>query len=86
MLPGVESFSLYQQALWCALRLTGDDDAGLARRLRVPLADLRGWLRGVDKPPKAVFLAAVDIIVDPEAPADAAPAREPEDAARAALH
>lgn len=63
----VESFSLYQRTLSCALELAGSEKA-LARQLRVPLADLRAWLSGAEPPPRAVFLAAVDILVDPDEP------------------
>lgn len=63
----MEAATLYQQALWSALTIAGDE-AHLARRLHVPLADLKAWLRGLEPPPQSVFLAAVDLIVDPEAP------------------
>ena len=67
MVPGVESFSLYRRTLSCALKIAGSERL-LARRLRVPLDDLRNWLEGREAPPKAAFLAAVDILVDPDAP------------------
>jgi hypothetical protein len=63
----VESFSLYRRTLSCARKVAGSEKL-LARRLHVPLADLRAWLDGAEPPPRAVFLAAVDILVDPDAP------------------
>lgn len=63
----MDASTLYQQALWSALTIAGDE-AHLAHRLHVPLASLKAWLRGVEPPPQSVFLAAVDLIVDPEAP------------------
>lgn len=36
----------------------------LARLLRVPEPDLRRWLRGDDEPPDAVFLAALELVLD----------------------
>jgi hypothetical protein len=63
----VESFSLYQRTLACARTLTGSEKL-LARRLHVPLEDLRAWLDGAEAPPRAVFLAAVDILIDPDEP------------------
>lgn len=63
----MDTAALYQQALWSALAIAGGEQE-LARRLHVPLPELRGWLRGVEPPPRAVFFAAVDLIVDPEAP------------------
>jgi hypothetical protein len=68
----VDAATLYQQALWSALTVAGDE-AHLARRLHVPLVSLKGWLRGVEPPPQSVFLAAVDLIVDPEAPVSLLP-------------
>ena len=71
----MESFTLYRRTLSCALKVAGSERL-LARRLRVPLDDLRSWLAGRETPPKAVFLAAVDILVDPDAPV--APRLQPE--------
>ena len=53
--------SLRQRTLLRALEIVGDE-ATLARKLRVPMEELRAWLRGADVPPTAVFLAAVDIV------------------------
>jgi hypothetical protein len=44
-----------------ALEIIGDQRS-LARTLHVPALDLSAWLRGVETPPIAVFLAAVDIV------------------------
>ena len=53
----------------------------LARRLRVPLAELEKWIAGDGQPPMAVFLKAVDVVLD-EAPY-APPAPDPEDGPQA---
>ena len=39
-------------------------ERALARRLRVPMPDLLAWLKGADRPPRALFLEAVDILVE----------------------
>jgi hypothetical protein len=52
---------LRQRTLLRALEIVGDHYV-LARRLRVPMDELRAWLAGADVPPTAVFLAAVDIV------------------------
>jgi hypothetical protein len=36
----------------------------LARRLRVPLAELQKWIAGGGSPPMAIFLKAVDVVLD----------------------
>jgi hypothetical protein len=38
----------------------------LSRLLHVPKADLLRYMTGVEQPPRAVFLAAVDIVVAPD--------------------
>lgn len=53
--------SLRQRTLLRALEIVGDE-ATLARKLQVPMAELQTWLGGADTPPIAVFLAAVDIV------------------------
>lgn len=53
--------SLRQRTLLRALEIVGDERT-LARKLQVPIAELRGWLRGSEAAPTAVFLAAVDIV------------------------
>jgi len=57
--------SLRQRTLQSALAKLGEPRR-LARRLRVPVEDLRNWLQGRDEPPTAVFLEAVDIVADVE--------------------
>jgi hypothetical protein len=63
--------SLSAHALNRALALVGSVKR-LAYRLRVPSAELQGWLEGKDVPPFTVFLDAVDIILS--AQEDALPA------------
>jgi hypothetical protein len=45
----------------------GGDIERLRGRLKVPRAELDAWLQGTARPPDAVFLLAVDIIVESEA-------------------
>lgn len=52
--------SVYTRTLHRACQNVGSVEA-LARRLDVPLVELRNWMEGVDAPPENVFLAAVDI-------------------------
>lgn len=40
----------------------------LARRLRVPQAELQKWIGGEGRPPMATFLKAVDIVLEETAP------------------
>ena len=63
MRSSIRSFQLAQRTLQRANDLVGDP-AVLARRLHVPLDDLRSWLQGSDVPPKSVFFAAVDILCE----------------------
>ena len=65
--PIMQSYSLLQRTLFertlkRALDIVGDEQR-LARRLRVPLADLHAWLAGDERPPTTAFLTAVDIVV-----------------------
>jgi hypothetical protein len=55
----------------------------LARELRVPLGDLEKWMASQAAPPLAVFLKAIDLVLDETAPpagasepADPAPPRD----------
>jgi hypothetical protein len=50
----------------------------LARRLRVPLAELEKWIAGAAEPPPTTFLQAVDLVLDETAPP---PGSEPPDPA-----
>jgi hypothetical protein len=47
-----------------ALEIVDGDERTLARKLRVPSLELHGFLMGEDTPPTAVFLAAVDVVID----------------------
>ena len=40
----------------------------LANELRVPLAELESWLAGEAQPPLAIFLQAIDYVLDETAP------------------
>lgn len=53
----------YRASLLRAAELVGGAPA-LARRLHVPMADLRNWLAGIGKPPEYVFLTVIDIVLD----------------------
>jgi hypothetical protein len=55
--------SLVLRTLYEALRISGSERM-LARRLHVPLGELRRWLAAEDVPPTPVFLLAVDIICE----------------------
>jgi hypothetical protein len=59
--------SVHSRALRKAAEILGGR-AKLARYLRVPEAELQKWLEDQGKPPTAIFLRAVDLIVD-ETPA-----------------
>ncbi|MGE5640089.1 MAG: hypothetical protein ACM30H_08340 [Clostridia bacterium] len=56
---------LRHRTLHKALEIVGSLKA-LSRRLRVPEAELKGWLTGFQAPPTPVFLEAVDIVVQYE--------------------
>ncbi len=53
----------------------------LARRLRVPLAELENWIAGGGQPPMAIFLKAVDLVLaeapHPPPPPASEPGEEP---------
>ena len=59
--------SVYSRTLRKAIDILGGR-ARLARHLRVPESDLQKWLADEAKPPMAVFLATVDLVID-ETPA-----------------
>jgi hypothetical protein len=46
-----------------AVELMGSERA-VARHLRVPMPDLFAWLKGADRPPRALFLEAVDLLIE----------------------
>jgi len=55
--------SVYSRTLQKAAETAGSQKK-LARLLRVPLVDLEKWIAGKDEPPMAVFLKAVDLVLD----------------------
>ena len=57
------STSVYSRTLQKAAEASGGAKR-LARTLRVPLIDLEKWIAGKDEPPMAVFLKAVDLVLD----------------------
>ncbi|HEV8109675.1 MAG TPA: hypothetical protein VGP97_19350 [Burkholderiales bacterium] len=57
------SVSVYSRTLQKAAEGAGGAKR-LARLLRVPLADLEKWMADKDEPPMAVFLKAVDLVLD----------------------
>jgi hypothetical protein len=55
--------SVYSRTLQKATELAGGQKK-LARLLRVPQADLELWIADKDEPPMAIFLRAVDLVLD----------------------
>ena len=55
--------SVYSRTLQKAAEAAGGQKK-LARVLRVPLAELEKWIADKDDPPMAVFLKAVDMVLD----------------------
>lgn len=55
--------SVYARTFQKAAELAGGSKK-LARDLHVPLADLEKWIAGKDVPPMAIFLKAVDVVLD----------------------
>ena len=55
--------TLEMRVLQRACELMGSERA-LARRLRVPMPDLFAWMKGTDRPPRALFLESVDILIE----------------------
>jgi len=51
------------RALQRAAELLGSERA-LARRLRAPMRDLLAWLHGTERPTRAMFLSAVDVLIE----------------------
>ena len=58
---------VYSRTFQKAAELLGSPKA-LARELRVPLVDLEKWTAGNGKPPLAVFLKAIDLVLDETSP------------------
>ena len=55
--------SVYSRTLQKAAESAGGQKK-LARLLRVPLAELEKWIADKDEPPMAIFLKAVDMVLD----------------------
>ena len=55
--------SVYSRTLQKAAETAGGPKR-LARVLRVPLAELEKWIADKDQPPMAIFLKAVDLVLD----------------------
>jgi len=55
--------SVYSRTLQKAAEAAGGQKK-LARILRVPAAELEKWIADKDEPPMAVFLKAVDLVLD----------------------
>ena len=58
---------VYRRVLRRAAEVKGGY-APLAAHLNVKLDELTQWVHGFEQPPERVFLAAVDIVMDPGAP------------------
>ena len=72
--------SVYSRAVQKAIDLVGGRER-LARRLRVPKAELDEWVADKARPPREIFLRIVDLILDESVPAqgsgdDTPPARD----------
>jgi hypothetical protein len=68
--------SVYARTLHKAAEAVGGQKK-LARLLRVPLIDLEKWIAGKDEPPMAVFLKAVDLVLDETNPRGASEPGDP---------
>lgn len=66
---------LYVKTLQRAAEIVGGEQE-LALRLKVTPSHLALWLNGVEKPPGAIFLRAVDLVMEHELAKLAARARE----------
>ena len=77
--------SVYSRALRKAAEMMGSQQK-LCRHLRVPAADLQSWIDDKAVPPVAVFLRAIDFILDetpPPSEPDASDVPAPRDACAA---
>jgi hypothetical protein len=70
------STSVYARTLQKAAEAAGGQKK-LARLLRVPLIDLQKWIADKDEPPMAVFLKAVDLVLDATSPGGNEPGDPP---------
>jgi hypothetical protein len=68
--------SVYSRTLQKAADSAGGQKK-LARLLRVPLAELEKWIADKDEPPMAVFLKAVDLVLDDTTSPGASEAGDP---------
>jgi hypothetical protein len=69
--------TVYSRTLRKAAELVGGR-AKLCRHLRVPMAELEKWIDDQAVPPIAIFLRAVDLVVDDTpAPGNAEPGEPP---------
>jgi len=69
--------SVYSRTLQKAAELSGGR-AKLCRHLRVPMAELEKWIEDKAVPPLAIFLRAVDLVIDETPPpADSGPGEPP---------
>jgi hypothetical protein len=69
--------SVYSRTLQKAAELIGGPKK-LCRHLRVPMADLQNWIDDKAVPPIAIFLRAVDLIIEETPPpADSGPGEPP---------
>jgi hypothetical protein len=69
--------SVYSRTLQKAAELVGGH-AKLCRRLHVPMDELQKWIDDRAVPPIAIFLRAVDLVIDETAPpADSGPGEPP---------
>ena len=68
--------SVYSRTLQKAAETAGGQKK-LARLLRVPLAELEKWIADKDEPPMAVFLKAVDLVLDETTSPGSDPAEPP---------
>ena len=68
--------SVYSRTLQKAAEAAGGHKK-LARILRVPLIDLEKWIADKDEPPMAVFLKAVDLVLDESSPGGSEPGDPP---------
>ncbi len=55
--------TLEMRVLQRAVEVLGNERA-LARRLRVPMPALFSWIKGTDTPTRAIFLEAIDILIE----------------------
>jgi hypothetical protein len=68
--------SVYSRTLQKAAELLGGN-AKLCRHLRIPADELQKWLDDKAKPPIAIFLRAVDLVIDETPAPEGADSGEP---------